>query len=424
MQDQAVVGQVRDRSRSREREERSNEGRRDEYSRGSSSYYARDRDSDRNRDNQDYSNGSSNGFNYGKENGGNWNGRRQRDDCHYGRDGRSDYSRNRTNEPKTITPEVVQAIDTKLVPLNDDPRVINGKKQSKTKGGGRNTESFDPRSTLVRPDMRIICGPNRPVFGKKLKHDDVVIVNNFLCDEDDWTLYYKLIEEMREAQALEGNKGAEWISWAEGAHLISKNPNESKTYAEIQEKIAAYFEIERKSVGTRFNWYRDSSDWKPFHHDSAAFNPQRARNQNITVGISLGSSRELAFLHATSGDKIYFPQTNGMLFAFGRDVNIHYKHAINALPTEEYDGKGRISIILWGLVKNVVEEDNSPRMLDDNTRGGGHSIHANRGNNNYASGRSFGPPPHRNDGSGGENPCRDFQKGNCSRGDGCRYSHK
>ncbi len=34
----------------------------------------------------------------------------------------------------------------------------------------------------------------------------------------------------------------------------------------------------------RFNWYRDGSDWKPFHHDSAAFNPRRAASQNITVG--------------------------------------------------------------------------------------------------------------------------------------------
>jgi hypothetical protein len=37
-----------------------------------------------------------------------------------------------------------------------------------------------------------------------------------------------------------------------------------------------------------------------------------------------------------------------MLFSFGRDVNINWKHAINALPEEEHNGKGRISIILWG----------------------------------------------------------------------------
>jgi hypothetical protein len=65
------------------------------------------------------------------------------------------------------------------------------------KGGGRNTESFDPKSTLVRPDMRIIVGPNRPVLEKKIKHDDVIVVPEFFCSEDNWDLYYQLIEEMR-----------------------------------------------------------------------------------------------------------------------------------------------------------------------------------------------------------------------------------
>ena len=43
---------------------------------------------------------------------------------------------------------------------------------------------------------------------------------------------------------------------------MSHNPASSKTYQMIQEKISKYFNISHKSVGTRFNWYRDSSDWK------------------------------------------------------------------------------------------------------------------------------------------------------------------
>jgi hypothetical protein len=43
------------------------------------------------------------------------------------------------------------------------------------------------------------------------------------------------------------------------------------------------------------------------------------------VGVSFGASRELAFLHAKDGTRIYFPQTNGMLFSFGRDCNINWK---------------------------------------------------------------------------------------------------
>ena len=89
-----------------------------------------------------------------------------------------------------------------LPQIKDDPRQFEkpedkGKAQ-KQRGAGRNTESFDPKSTLVRPSMRIIVGPNQPQFSRKIKHDDVIIVPEFFCKEDDWSLYYKLIDEMRD----------------------------------------------------------------------------------------------------------------------------------------------------------------------------------------------------------------------------------
>jgi hypothetical protein len=127
----------------------------------------------------------------------------------------------------------MENLDPNLPKILDDPRVLNpsdkGKAQKK-RGAGRNTESFDPKSTLVRPSMRVIVGPNRPVLNKEISHDDVIIVPEFFCKEDDWAIYYKLIEEMREAQQSKSNRGAEWISWHEGAHLISKNPNSCKTF--------------------------------------------------------------------------------------------------------------------------------------------------------------------------------------------------
>jgi len=194
-----------------------------------------------------------------------------------------------------------QEPDAKLGDLQDDPRGPDPTKRITKKashrGNGRNTESFDPASTLVRPDLRIHVGSNRSkVFNRPLKHDDVVIVPELFGEEDDWSLYYKLVEEMREIQSKGESKGSEWISWHEGAHLISKNPTESRTFNMVIDRLCEYFNIKKQSIGTRFNWYRDSSDWKPFHHDSAAFNPQRARNQNITVGVSFGSMRELVSL--------------------------------------------------------------------------------------------------------------------------------
>ena len=95
-----------------------------------------------------------------------------------------------------------------------------------------------------------------------------------------------------------------------------------------------------------------------------------------------------------------------MLFMFGRDVNIHWKHGINALADDQKTGLGRISIVLWGLLKSVIEEDGSPPILTDNTRGMGHNMHAGRA-----------------EGNKGEQLCRDFAKGDCRYGDACRFSH-
>ncbi|GFH60414.1 hypothetical protein CTEN210_16890 [Chaetoceros tenuissimus] len=299
--------------------------------------------------------------------------------------------------------EVVKAPpDEKLGDVKDDPRgndpTTRITKKATGRGHGRNTESFDPASTLVRPDLRIQIGsPALETYNKPLKHDDVVIVPELFGPEENWDLYYKLVEEMREIQQesdKKENKGSEWISWHEGAHLISKNPKGSPTYNMIIDRLCEYFSIDKsKDVGTRFNWYRDSSDWKPFHHDSAAFNPQRARNQNITIGASFGATRELAFIRAKEYDngekcKLYFPQVNNGVFSFGRDANILWKHGVNALPPDEQDGKGRISIILWGLASKAIEEDGSPPLLGSDGRG----PHANKGrhHNHRGGGRHNG----------------------------------
>lgn len=188
-------------------------------------------------------------------------------------------------------------------------------------------ESFDPKSTLVRPDMRILVG-SRESKPSQLKHDDVLVVPDFFCPKDNWDIYNTLVHEMRDLQK-KGEKGSEWISWHEGAHLISKNPTNSPTFQKILSEVAQYFSVaDLTSIGTRFNWYRDSNDWKPFHHDSAAFNRDRAKRQNITIGVSFGATRELAFLHAKNDTRIYFPQTNGMLFRYAAQSIIQSSSSI------------------------------------------------------------------------------------------------
>ena len=310
--------------------------------------------------------------------------RDRREDQQRGKDRRREDDRKDRRDDQRRGPVDPAAVwgamaDERVAGKRDDPRARGplGKAQRAALGlgvaTGRNTESFDPKSTLVRPSMRVIVanGKKSETYDKPLKHDDVVIVPEYFCDEEDWSIYYKLVEEMRESQekaAPGARNGPEWLSWHEGAHLISKDPSGSATYREVQKKMGDFFRLRPNSRGTRFNWYNQSSDWKPFHHDSAAFNPQRARNQNCTVGVSFGDTRELSFVDANDPSKrFYFPQTNGSLFYFGRDVNLRFKHGVNYQPEGERTGKGRISIILWGWA-DAVDEGDSPPMLTNETR--------------------------------------------------------
>jgi len=283
----------------------------------------------------------------------------------------------------------------------DNCKFSHGEKEMQSKA------QETPEAWPARPSMRVITLPPSRQYQAPVKHDDVIIVPEFFCKEDDWDTYYSLIKEMRQCQA-NGDRKSEWMSWHEGAHLLCQNPTGSKTYQKVLERMCEYFSAAEGNRGTRFNWYRDGSDWKPFHHDSAAFNPERAANQNCTVGISFGSSRELAFRHAKTGELVYFPQKNGMLFYFGRDANIIWQHGINALPEQEQDGKGRISIILWCNCLKGVEEPGAPPMLSDESRGN-YSMHGGKG---------------KGKGKGKDNGvCREFQRGTCSYGSKCRFSH-
>lgn len=81
-------------------------------------------------------------------------------------------------------------------------------------------------------------------------------------------------------------------------------------------------------LATRLNWYRDSKEWKPFHHDAAALKPDKAKTQNLTVAVSFGAERDAAFEHATTKTVISMPQPNGTIYVFAKDVNIIWRHGI------------------------------------------------------------------------------------------------
>lgn len=242
-----------------------------------------------------------------------------------------------------------------------DPRPT-GRRQTKYTRG-RNSDGFNPASTFVRPDMRILHELETTEYPRALRHDDVVVVPHF----EDCEMYQTLKDEMQTLQES-GEEGSEYISWHEGCHFLIKNPQQSPSFQRIVAKICKYFDIDPKTIAVRFNFCKDDVDWKSAHHDSAAFNKSRARKQNITVGLSLGRTRELAFKHAKHGTLVYMPMPNGSLYSFGKAVNTRFLHTINAIPPKMQTHEGIISIIVWGLSRKTIDEPNEPAILENNDR--------------------------------------------------------
>jgi len=198
--------------------------------------------------------------------------------------------------------------------------------------------------------MRILVAPP----GLKRYHRanstrDVIIVSDLFGSYDDLTIYNNLLYEVQNSGVPQEQL---WQSWHGDSHFIADDKRNWKehcpTFTMILDRIRHYFDMDIKA--TRLNWYRDTSEWKPFHHDAAAMKPDKARTQNFTVAVSFGCERDAAFEHAESKTVVSMPQPNGTIYTFGRDVNLLWRHGILQVPPDQHKNEGRISIIAWGWV--------------------------------------------------------------------------
>lgn len=227
---------------------------------------------------------------------------------------------------------------------------LNDKKShNKKKLIQKNTETFVP--SYIPRDMTVCIGnPKNTTYNKMISTRDIIYVPDLFFDND----YYNVLLEEISIAALSGveEKGV-WKLWHGDSHLIADDhlnwKNKCPTFNHIIKYIATYFGMDVKA--TRFNWYRDSSEWKPYHHDAAAVDADKAMKQNFTVGVSFGLTRDAAFEHAKTRTTVEFPLTDGSVYCFSKDINIEWRHGIPQVPPEQYSDKGRISIIMWGWVE-------------------------------------------------------------------------
>ena len=215
----------------------------------------------------------------------------------------------------------------------------------------KNTESFEPNYNPA--DMRVLVevAEDNKNTRLALQSKDVVIVPDLFCKEEDWTIHNQLLDEMDKC-GIDSDKL--WKLWHGDSHMIADDGTRFKekcpTFLKVLDRIRDYFGMDIKA--TRFNLYRDDKDWKPFHFDAAAVKTDKARTQNITVGVSFGRTRDIAFEDALEGKGhrrvVSFPMPNGCTYVFCKDINVNWRHSVPAISEDKQTNKSRISIIAWG----------------------------------------------------------------------------
>jgi hypothetical protein len=219
----------------------------------------------------------------------------------------------------------------------------------------KNTETFEPFTGV--PDVRVVFCDDHEKLNVSITPLDIVLVPNIICQRNDLTIYNKLLEEM-EATGFDQEKL--FKLWHGNSHMIVddqayKWKEMCPTFNMIVDKLAKYFNMKVNS--TRFNFYQDSMDHKPFHFDAAAIKPHIAKVQNFTVGISFGACRDITFEHDKTRNIVSFPLFNGQIYCFSRDINVKWRHGVPQLPANKQHNNGRISIILWGWIDLVEYND-------------------------------------------------------------------
>ena len=153
---------------------------------------------------------------------------------------------------------------------------------------GKNTESFTPSHEPAQ--IRIVCAPfGLDTYNRLHTPRDVVVVQS-LFDCNSYEIYENLKNEIASSVPEDV-----WVPWHGDSHLIANDKLSWKKYCptfnRVLDELCTYFKMEAKA--TRLNWYRDNSEWKPYHHDASAVKVDKANSQNITVAASFGAEREV-----------------------------------------------------------------------------------------------------------------------------------
>jgi len=165
-----------------------------------------------------------------------------------------------------------------------------------------------------------------------------VHIPEFGCSIDNHDLAHQLADEIDSANnALRRHRSGKHLQ-AWGEDLIN-----APTFTAVLARLLTVFNV--RLVDCWANVYRDGGESKPWHHDNYR---DRSPKPCMTIGLSLGCARDLAFEHVPTGRVSNVLQRNGDVFAFDSTFNKDFRHAVPPARRNEKSGL-RISIIIWAM---------------------------------------------------------------------------
>ena len=165
-----------------------------------------------------------------------------------------------SNQKENIVPNKGKLQDQSL-PKNES------KKQPKTASRSKkNTVDFKPCHDPA--DMRVLVSTELTKFNLSITSRDVILVPHLFKNIPN--IYNKILQEIHDTAK---NEDKLWKSIHNDSHFIADDKIEnwkdkSRTFKAVIDRIREYFGIDIKA--TRLNWFKDQSEWKPYHHDVAA----------------------------------------------------------------------------------------------------------------------------------------------------------
>ena len=245
------------------------------------------------------------------------------------------------------------AINVQKICMNTDGKTQSElciKSTKKNCSRRKNTIDFKPNHELT--DMRVLYQHGGNNIRHCLTTRDILIVTGMFEQNHHLQVYHELLNELDNCGIQREHL---FKNWHKDSHLIANDKCHWKqkcpTFHEIVQRIQKFFNMTVNA--TRLNFYKNSDDWKPYHHDAAAIDSEKATYQNFTVGVSFGLERDVSFQHAKHGTTVSIPLSDASVYAFSRDVNMHWRHGILQLPPHRQNEQGRISIIAWGWCEQV-----------------------------------------------------------------------